>query len=342
MFRFLRIQIVHPCRAKCVWCATHPKNPLFKSMVKSGLASQIHAFYVETIKRLQPEEVFLSGGEPMLSPDIAELLTEIAPHVKLINLFTSYQWAAGERKKMPFDRMPLDKIVFNHTPIYFKEGTWEKLTQGFPFQVYLDNVRFFAQLPARKRFKFIINHDHFADEIRRFQELVEPDEKFHLSLKVINDQGDGLMVDRMAQTRELINRRVRELDTLVDGAGWGRVKRSGGSLEQMAPLLEDGDYQRCVFRHEPIELRFALDPKVRKGRPVLRYRYCPYFPPNFGHRFHIGRDNPDQLERNFQKGSYRDKCADCRFMRYYAGQPTCTAPQPSAAAAGDHAAPPAP
>ncbi len=328
MFRFLRIQVVHPCRAKCVWCATHKKNHLFKSMVKSGLAGQIHRFYIETIKRLNPEEVFLSGGEPMLSPDIAELLSEIAPHVKLINLFTSYQWAVSERKKMPFDQLPLDKIVFNHTPIYFEPGNWEKLTQGFPFDVYLDNVRYLARLPARKRFKFIINHEHFADEIRRFQELVTPDESFHLSLKVINDQGNGLMVDRMAQTRELINRRVRELDTLVDGAGWGRVKRAEGSLEQMAHLLEDGSVERCAFRSRPVELRFALDPKVRKGRPVLRYRYCPYFPPSFGHRFHIGSDDPELLELNYFKGTYRNKCDDCRFMKYYAGRPTCTAPAP--------------
>ncbi len=328
MFRFLRVQIVHPCRAKCVWCATHKKNPLFRRLVKSGLATQIHDFYVEAVRRLQPEEVFISGGEPLLSPTIADFLNAIAPQVKLIHLFTSYQWSAGDLKRMPLDEMPLDKIVFNHTPIYFEPQEWEKLTQGFPFKVYLNNVRHFAALPARKRFKFIINHERFGQELRRFQELVQPDKTFQLSLKVINDQGNGLMQNRMAETRALINERVRQLDELVEGAGWGRIKRTEGSLDQMAALLEDGDYGRCTFRNKPVEIRFALDPKVRRGEAVLRYRYCPYFPSNFGHRFHIGRDDPELLERNYVKGAFRRRCKSCRFLRYYAGEPQCSAPAP--------------
>jgi len=321
MFRFLRVQIIHPCRAKCTWCATHKKNPLFQKLVDNGMAKQIHDFYIETIRRLKPEEVFISGGEPMLSPDIADFLNAIAPHVKLINLFTSYQWSAGDRKRMPLDRMPLDKIVFNHTPIYFEPDEWEKLTQGFPFDVYLENLQHFASLPARKRFKFIINHERFPEEFQRFQEIVRPDKTFMLSLKVINDQGNGLMVDRMTETRALINERVQQLDTLIEGEGWGTIRRTAGSLDQMAVLLEDGDVERCAFRNDPIELRFALDPKVRRGKAVLRYRYCPYFPPDFGHRFHIGRDDPALLEQNYFKGDFRKHCAKCRFLRYYAGTP---------------------
>jgi hypothetical protein len=325
MFKYIRVQIVHPCRAKCAWCATHRKNKLFQQLVDNGMSDRIHDFYVEVIQHLRPREVFISGGEPLLHPRIADFLNAIKDHTQLINLFTSYQWSVHSRKKMEFDRMPLDKIVFNHTPIYFEEEQWHALTGGFPFKVYLDNIRAFNELPARKRFKFIINHDNFGEELSLFQKLVEPDERCQLSLKVINDQGNGLMDNSMADTRELVNRRVAELDALTPEAGWGRVGRKEGSLDQMAPLLIDGDVSRCNFRREPIELRFALDRKVKHGKAVLKYRYCPYFPPSFGHRFHIGKDRLEKLETNFEKGSYRRQCHGCRFLKYYRGKAQCTA-----------------
>lgn len=337
MFRYIRVQILYPCRAKCAWCSTHRKNPLFSRLHREGLSEAIHAFYVDVIRRFSPEQVFISGGEPLLHPDIAAILNAIADSTQQINLFTSYQWSAGERKRMQLDRMPLDKIVFCHTPIYFEPERWHKLTNGFPFDVYLDNVRFFARLPARKRFKFIINHSRFHEELQRFQQLVEPDRTCELSLKVMNNQGKGITTEPMARTRDRVNRRAAQLDELVKQAGWGRVGRKHGSIDVMLPLLEDGDVERCAYRNEPIELRFALDGKARDGKPVVRYRYCPYFPPDSGHRFHVGRDDPSKLERNYEKGSFRDHCGDCRFLAYYRGQPTCTAatpPPPSEEARG--------
>ena len=78
----------------------------------------------------------------------------------------------------------------------------------------------------------------------------------------------------------------------------------------MSALLSDGDVRRCRYRKEPIELRLALYKADRDI--VLKYRYCPYFPPDVGYRFHIGRDDPRKLRRNYDKGDFRDHCSRCR------------------------------
>ncbi|MBW2732666.1 MAG: radical SAM protein [Deltaproteobacteria bacterium] len=317
MFDHLRIQVVQPCRARCTWCATHLKNPLFAQLNTMGVADLIHDFYVEAIRYFRPREVFISGGEPLLHPRFGALLTAIKDHTERIHIFTSYQWSVEEREAMPLAQMPLSKIVFNHTPIYFDPTRWDALTgECFPFSVYLDNIRYFGQLEARKRFKFIINHEDCVEELRRFHQMVEPDKRFQLSLKVLNDQGDGLGREQMKRTATLIHQRARELDDIAQQAGWGKVGRKMGSIDQMSPLLESGDVSRCGYRQRAIELRFALDRKARNGRPVLRYRYCPYFPPRSGHRFHIGRDELSRIEHNYRKGSYRKDCHACRFLAY--------------------------
>ena len=324
-FGQIRVQILYPCRGKCAWCSTHPKNALFERLYKNGTSDQVHGFYADAIRRLRPARVMVSGGEPLLLPEAGDLLEDIASSTRQIDLFTSFQFSTRERERMALDEMPTKQLVLCHTLIYFERERWNELTNGFPFDVYLDNVRFFARLPIRKRFKFIINHASIGDEIRRFQELVEPDDTCHLTLKVINAQGGDPTGESMTRTRGLVNERVAALDELVAGAGWGKVHKRSGTVDAMAPLLVDGDVSRCVYRKKPLELRFALDPKTRSGRPVLRYRYCPYFPPDFGHRFHVGRDSLDKLERNFSKGSFRDHCARCRFLAYYSGEPACPA-----------------
>lgn len=317
MFRFIRFQIVHPCRAKCAWCVTHKKNPLFRQLLQSGIADQIHQFYLDALDYFRPEEVFLSGGEPLLLPGIEILLQKMSEKVKRINLFTSYQWSAGDLDRMKFDQMPLSKIVFTHTPIFFEKEKWNELTKGFPFEVYLKNIRSIASLKAKKRFKFILNHENFVEEVDRFHDYVQPDDRFELSFKLINDQGDGLMRSSMKETRELINKRIRSLEELEKKMAWGEIKRKYGSLETLAHLLDDGDVSRCPFRHKANEVRFALDPKVRKNKAVLRYRYCPYFPPQTFHRFHVGKDSLKVIEKNFLKASFHQDCSKCRFLLYY-------------------------
>jgi hypothetical protein len=315
VFERIRVQILYPCQARCAWCATHRKNPLFAQLYRDGVAEVVHRFYVDAIRRLRPREVFVSGGEPLLCPDLPWFLNAIQDSTERIHLFTSYQFSQRARGRVPFSEMPLAKITLNHTLIYFEPAHWDKLTQGFPWDLYVENLRAAMRVPARKRFKFIVNHDRFDREIARFQEMVGPDRRCELGLKAINDQGGGLNASAIHTTSVLVRQRAMSLDKLVAGVGWGAVNWRAGSFHAMSPLLETGEVERCVYRREPIELRFALY-RADRERQILKYRYCPYFPSSFGPRFHIGRDDPHKLERNYRKGSFREHCPDCRFLEY--------------------------
>ena len=48
----------------------------------------------------------------------------------------------------------------------------------------------------------------------------------------------------------------------------------------------------------------------------MKYRYCPYFPPDFGHKFHLGRDDIEKMGKNWKKGPFRDHCDRCRLLHY--------------------------
>jgi organic radical activating enzyme len=315
MFRFIRVQILYPCNASCSWCATHRKNPLFRELYESGISEQIHAFYSQIIKQLKPEQVFVSGGEPLLYPEIAQFLNEIRDSTEQINLFTSYQFSKRLRSRIDFRDMPLDKIVLCHTTIAFEPNTWHAMTGNFPFDLYVENILEIARQPVKKRFKFIINHDSLDDEIRRFQSLIETDQRFEFGLKVINDQGGGINESIIQKTKMQTKERVLALDERLAESTWGKKEYRVGSIENMRSLLDGEDVSQCRYRNEPIELRFAFY-RSNEGDSVLKYRYCPYFPSDFGHRFHIGRDDPKKLKRNYIKGSFHDHCKRCRFLKY--------------------------
>ena len=314
VFKYIRIQMMHPCRARCAWCSTHRKNKLFQQLQDDGRSADFHQTYLDVLERFKPEEVFISGGEPLLEPTIETFLHDVARHTSRIHVFTSYQFSAAVMAKIAKMTLP-DIVTLNHTPIYFEPDRWHHLTRGFPFEVYLNNIRQAVKLKVRKRFKFIINHRLIEDEIRTFQDAVEPDETCEISLKIMNDQGDGLMVDHMKKTSERLHDRLPKLDEILARAGWSQGTRPKGSADLMRPVVESQDVTRCPYRKEPLELRLSYDGGER-ARSVLKYRYCPYFPPEAGHRFHIGRDRIDKMAKNFEKGPFREHCSKCRLLHY--------------------------
>ena len=315
MFASIRVQILYPCRGSCAWCSTHRKNPLFAQLYRDGVSRKVHEFYVDVVQRLKPSEVILSGGEPLLYPELAWFLNAIRDSTERIKVFCSYQYAQEDRNRIPWDQFPLEKVTVCHTAAYFEPGHWHKLTRGFPFELYVENIRALVRCAVRKRFKFILNHAMLGQELTRFQELVRPDRECELSFKVINDQADGLNESAIERTRALVSERTHEFERLAAETGWGRVVKEDMSLEVVAPLLEDADVEKCGYRHKPLELRFALD-KANDAGQVLKYRYCPYFPPDFGHRFHIDRDDPQTLVQNYYRGPFRAHCSECRFLKY--------------------------
>ena len=305
--------MIEPCHARCAWCSTHKKNPTFRSLVDSQEARAFHALYEEVIERHQPEELFISGGEPLLSDDLLPLLERVAHIPKNIHIFTSYQFGRRVMERIAQQRYPAN-VVFNHTTIYFEPERWLKLT-GFPFDVYADNVRRAVAMPVRKRFKFIVNHSKLVEEIQRFQDLVDPNETCEISLKVMNDQGNGMVVDTMQKSADRVHERLGKLDSVLEDAGWSQ-SRPRTSADRVAHVIETGDVSHCPYREEPLELRLAFY-RGGDGKSVVKYRYCPYFPPDFGHKFHLGRDALRKFGRNFTKGPFRDHCGDCRLLHYH-------------------------
>ncbi len=317
MFKYLRVQIVHPCQAKCAWCSTHFKNPRFSTLHKSGEAEEYHDLYREVAAKYKPEEIFVSGGEPLLYPGIDQFLRDLAEHTEKIHIFTSYQFNEKTMERFAAMDLPREKIVLNHTPIYFEPENWHKLTHGFPFETYLHNVRLAVKVPILKRFKFIINHSGFVEEIARFQKLVDPDETCEISLKMMNDQGDGIGVETMQNTAVRVRERLGDLDAVLEKAGWSNRPRPQTSADLMRPVIESGDVTKCIYRDEPLELRLSFYRGGEEdGKKILKYRYCPYFPADFGHKFHLGKDSIEKLGKNFVKGPFRDHCQGCRMLHY--------------------------
>lgn len=314
MFEHIRIQMVQPCRAKCQWCSTHKKNPTFQNLVNSGEAEQFHEMYLETIDRYRPKEVFISGGEPLLYSNIESFLATIAPKVERIHLFSSYQFATKTISRIETMALP-DNLVINHTPIYFEPERWHRLTQGFPFEVYLENIRRAVKLTTKKRFKFIVNHGSLEHELELFIELVKPNSSCEITFKLMNDQGNGMMVDVIKATAHRVFERLGTLDSILDTQVSFPSRRSKTSIDLMKPVLESGDVSKCIYRRKPIELRLAFYRGDDKKK-ILKYRYCPYFPPDVGNKFHIGKGELHRLERDFHKGDFRDHCNRCRLLHY--------------------------
>ena len=90
------------------------------------------------------------------------------------------------------------------------------------------------------------------------------------------------------------------------------------SADKVRKVVQEADTEGCPYRSEKIELRLAFY-KGEDGKRVLKYRYCPFFPPAFGHKFHIGKDSMHKLERNWDKGPFRDHCDRCRLLHYSDG-----------------------
>ncbi len=334
--------MIYPCQGKCVWCSTHKKNPVFKRLYEEGIAGVIHRFYADAVRHFRPKVVVLSGGEPLLYPALSAFLKQIAPFVERIDIFTSYQFNPADLERLHPDMLPLDKIVLCHTPIYFEPERWRKLTRGFPFERYIENIKHVVDMPVNKRFKFIMNHTLFREEIRLFRKIIRPDDRCELSLKIINAQGAGLNDPTIRKTGELAADRaftifestrsrqwksaiksllrsqtggVRPLKEVIGAEGWGGSCRLDTSLAPMMSVLESRDVSICVFRKRSLELRFSLC-KADDRKQVLYYRYCPFFPSDFGHKFHIGCDDLQKIPRNYRKGPFREHCVDCRILKY--------------------------
>ncbi len=316
MFSSLRIQWIEPCRARCVRCGTWPKNPLFRDLIAAGADRTAHDFYLEAARAFRPQSLYVSGGEPLLSDALPGYLPGFSEVVTgQTYLFSSFQFSDADRERTLARNWPQDRVSLTHTVIAMDPGTWAKETGGFPFDLYLRNLRELGGRFARKRIKFVLNHEDVAGQVDRFLEAVRPDDSWVFSLKLVNLQGGALQADVIEATRRRALERIADRTALFGlHAAW---QTDVTGEETLAGLAAGGDVDACPWRTAPRELRFAVR-GFSPDRVRLYYRFCPFFPADRHFGFHVGHDALDQIRLAYEKHKWHSWCPDCRLRRYCA------------------------
>ncbi|MFC1670398.1 radical SAM protein [Spirochaetota bacterium] len=314
MFKSLRVQIIQPCMARCKWCGTWKKNDVFRLLQEKGISNSIHDFYLSAVKKFRPESINVSGGEPLLLPGIGKYMSSLAEFVdRRIYLFTSYQFPQRRRENLDLADMPWDKITLTHTTAGFDKDKWLDITEGFPFDQYIRNIKELSKSPWRKHVKFIINHENIDDELKRFSKLIAPDDSFGISLKLMNNQAGNFGKKEIKRTKDWV---LGQIDKrTVDPKGKLKVDTKLFGEEAIKGFLKGDKGKSCPYRSSPLELRFALFKQAKKG-VKLKYRFCPHFPSNKYFVYKIGKDNIDDIENEFNNKSWHKWCSKCRLKLY--------------------------
>jgi len=150
------------CNLRCDYCC-----------VRSSPKAQRRALGLERVKRIAIEaaelgvgEIFVTGGEPFLLPDIAEILTACAATAPT-TVLTNGMLLAGRRREslraLPRDRVTLQISLDSPTPErhdrHRGKGTWVRAWQG---------VECAAAEGFRVRLAATVFTDDEAEEFRRF------------------------------------------------------------------------------------------------------------------------------------------------------------------------------
>ena len=246
----------------------------------------------------------LSGGEPLLLPEINGFIHELCQIAEQVNVYTSYQYKSKFIKDLPWDGNVMSKVILTHTPMDFRRKKFSYMTRRFPFERYIENIRLAGSQRMRKEIKFVLNHENLEEQMDLFNKLVQPDDTFKIVGKVVNIHNE-FGAKSFEDTR---NNVIENLSSSND--------RLPPTSERKTNMLQAHDVRdSCYYRIGPEELRFALS-SFKDDHVVLDYRFCPFFPGWFGHKYHVGQNSPHDIEKAFMGGKYLEACHDCRLMRY--------------------------
>ena len=289
-----------------MWCRTYLKNPEFSRLSRSGATDAVNNFYIEIIKRYRPRVLNISGGEAILFPGIRKFLIRAQKYVSRINLYTSYQYSTKILSNINLSGVDPNIICLTHSVIHFLPDQWHYLTRGFPYQIYTENLVQAKKLPFKKHIKFVINHDDCEAEVQRFQEIIEPDELFRITYKLLNDQNNGFGAPIMKGTLGQVKQRLqmKRMELVKPDPAIASAVAQGKLLEL------------CRYRQEPLEVRFAFYRKTADA-VVLKIRFCAYFGPKFSHKFKVGVDPLKKIDKWYNEGLYKEHCYSCRLKHYF-------------------------
>jgi 7-carboxy-7-deazaguanine synthase len=143
------------CNLRCVWCDTP-----YASWEPEGEMMTVVAI-LERVREHRAHHVVVTGGEPMIMPDIAELCTALKGEGAHITIET----AGTVWKEIPFDLASVSPKLSNSTP-WSREGgrfaaAHEKARLNFGV------IQKFINAAADLQLKFVVAHEQDLQEIQQ-------------------------------------------------------------------------------------------------------------------------------------------------------------------------------
>ncbi len=83
----LSVDFTDACDLACVYC----NNPLFPHP-RTMMSEEVFSCLLENLRAAKINRVRIGGGEPMLHPNCAEMLSKLAPLTRYLSVITNGQW----------------------------------------------------------------------------------------------------------------------------------------------------------------------------------------------------------------------------------------------------------
>ena len=285
---YLRISVTDRCNLRCVYClpaAGVQWQPSENQLSAEEIASIVEAAAREGVKRVR-----LTGGEPLVRPDIVEIVARIAsiPGIEEVSLTTNAMLL--ERLAQPLSYMGLKRVTVSLDTLdadKFKRitrgGSIDRLWRGIAAA---EN----AGLAPLKLNTVVVNGLN-ADELPALARLTLENPwhvRFIELMPVGNaqDWGDGFpaLPDRYISVQEMRTRlSTFDLQPVAKPIGNGpartfRIPGAAGTVGFISPLGEhfcqncnrlrltaDGHLRPCLLLDGEVDIRNA----VRAGEPLL-------------------------------------------------------------------------
>ena len=229
------------CNLRCDYCCVRSSPSAPRRELGLARVQQIAREAVE----LRVKEIFVTGGEPFLLPDIGEILlacAAAAPTTVLTNgmLFTGPR--IESLRKLPRDRIVLQISLDSATPerhdLHRGSGTWIRTRQG------IERAR--AQ-GFRVRLAATVSSDRETEEFRQFldEEHIAPEDRVIRRIALRGSAAEGVALTRADL--------MPEVTITAEGVYWHPVGAEDADLlvtRDIFPLAEAFAAVRQAFARE--------------------------------------------------------------------------------------------
>lgn len=288
----LRILVTSRCNYRCIFCH---REGVF-STTKEELTPEDYGFLAKVANELGIIYHKLTGGEPLIRDDIAQIVREIKPYSKEISLVTNGYFLVEKAKDLAdagLDRVNVS--LHSLTP-----GIYEYITGGVKdLQRVLDGINRVLDYGVRVKLNYLLMRSNMLE----FEKIIRLAEDLHVDVNIIELIPLGVpravysrehisikpVVDYLEKNhvrkyyRELHNRPVYVLESgikveVVIGYGSGLFCSKCSRLR----LTPDGYLKPCLYVDEPkIYIARAIrerdrDSVVKAFKDITRQRK-PYF-----------------------------------------------------------------